>query len=73
MKVKNKVLPSNTIYARKPLYALVKIEPSKAETSLDGLGRKLIPISLVKKQFSVGTKHLFGRLIVGGQGRKKVA
>ena len=45
----NAVFPSNTIYVRKPLYALVEINTSQVETSLDGLQSKLIPISLIKK------------------------
>ncbi len=48
-KVKSEVFPSNTIYKRKPLYALVKINTSQVETNLDGLRPKLIPILLVKK------------------------
>ncbi len=42
------VFPSNTIYVRKPFYALVEINTSQVETSLDGLHPKLIPIPLVK-------------------------
>jgi hypothetical protein len=62
LKVKSDVFPLNTIYVRKPLYALVEINTSQVETSLDGLRPKLIPIPLVKKQFTVPIKQLFGRL-----------
>ncbi len=48
LKVKSEVFPSNTIYVRKPIYALVEINTSQVETSLDGLHPKLIPIPLVK-------------------------
>ena len=43
----NAVFPSNSIYVRKPLYALVEINSSQVETNLDGLQPRLIPISLV--------------------------
>jgi hypothetical protein len=39
LKVKSDVFPSNTIYIRKPLYALVEINTSHVETDLDGLPR----------------------------------
>ncbi len=71
-RVKREVFPSNTIYTRKPLYALVEINTSQVETNLDGLSRKLIPIPLVKKQFTVPIKQLFGRLFERGHGGKKV-
>jgi hypothetical protein len=48
LKVKSDVFPSNTIYIRKPLYALVEINTSQVETDLDGLPPKLIPIPLIK-------------------------
>ncbi|CAF1523971.1 unnamed protein product [Adineta ricciae] len=69
---KNGVFPSNTIYVRKPLYALVEINTSQVETNLDGLRPKLIPIPLVKKQFTVPIKQLFGRLLDRVQSEKKV-
>ncbi|CAF1412804.1 unnamed protein product [Adineta ricciae] len=72
LKIKNEVFPSNTIYIRKPLYALVEINTSQAETNLDGLRPKLIPIPLVKKQFTVPIKQLFGRLLDRVQSEKKV-
>jgi hypothetical protein len=59
----NAVFPPNTIYVRKPLYSLVKINSSQVETSLDGLQSKLIPISLVKKEFSISIKQLLGPLL----------
>jgi len=49
LKIKSDVFPSNTIYIRKPLYALVEINTSQLETSLDGLPPKIIPIPLIKK------------------------
>ncbi len=49
LKIKSDVFPSNTIYIRKPLYALVEINTSQLETSLDGLPPKIIPIQLIKK------------------------
>jgi hypothetical protein len=67
LKVINKVFPTNTIYARKPLYALVEVRTSQVETSLDGLRHKLIPIPLIKNQFTVSIKQLFGRLSERGQ------
>ncbi len=72
MKLKSEVFPSNTIYIRKPLYALVEINRSQVETNLDSLRPKLIPIPLVKKQFTVPMKQLFGRLFERVQGGKKV-
>ena len=55
-KTKINVFPSDTIYIRQPLYALVEIATSQLETALDGLRPKLIPIPLVKKSFSVPIK-----------------
>jgi len=72
LKVRSEVFPSNTIYIRKPLYALVEINTSQVETSLDGLRPKLIPIPLIKKQFTIPIKQLFGRLFGRMQGGKKV-
>lgn len=72
LKVKSNVFPSNTIYIRKPLYALVEINTSQVETDLDGLPSKLIPIPLIKKQFTIPVKQLFGSLFQAVQGRKKV-
>ena len=46
LNVKNEIFPSNTIYIRKTLYALVEINTSQVETNLDGLRPKLIPIPL---------------------------
>jgi hypothetical protein len=71
LKIKSDVFPSNTIYIRKPLYALVEINTSQLETSLDGLPPKIIPIPLIKKQFTIPIKQLFGRLIERVQGGKK--
>ena len=71
LNVRSEVFPSNTTYVRKPLYALVEINTSQVETSLDGLRPKLIPIPLIKKQFSVSVKQLFGQLSERVQGRKK--
>ena len=72
MKVKSEVFPSNTIYIRKPLYALVEINTSQVETSLDGLRPKLIPIPLIKKRFTVTIKQLFGHLLERMQGGRKI-
>ncbi|CAF1369224.1 unnamed protein product [Adineta steineri] len=72
LKIKSEVFPSNTIYIRKPLYALVEINTSQLETSLDGLRPKLIPIPLIKKQFAVSIKQLFGRQFERVEGGKKV-
>ena len=66
----NAVFPSNTIYVRKPLYALVEINTSQVETSIDSLQPKLIPISLVKKEFSISIKQLLGSLLEQRSGRK---
>jgi hypothetical protein len=49
----------------------VEINTSQVETNLDGLRPKLIPIPLVKKQFTVPIKHLFGQLFEHGQSGKK--
>jgi hypothetical protein len=73
LKVRSEVFPSNTIYIRKPLYALVEINTSQVETSLDGLRPKLIPIPLTKKRFTVSIKQLFGRQVERMQGGKKVS
>jgi hypothetical protein len=59
-KVKNEVFPSNTIYIRKPLYALVEISTSQVETNLDGL----IPIPIIKKRFTGPIKQLFWHLSI---------
>jgi len=72
LKVRSEVFPSNTIYIRKPLYALVEINTSQVETSLDGLRPKLIPIPLIKKQFTIPIKQLFGRLFERMEGGKKI-
>jgi len=72
-KVKSDAFLSNMIYIKRPLYALVEINTSQVETSLDGLPPKLIPISLIKEQFTVPIKQLFGRLIERVQGEKKVS
>ena len=34
----------NTIYVRKPLYALIEINSSQIKTNFDGLQLKLIPL-----------------------------
>jgi hypothetical protein len=44
IKVNSKIFPPSTIYVYKPLYALVEIDSSSVETSLDGDRPKLIPI-----------------------------
>ena len=59
----NAIFPSNSIYVRKPLYALVEMNSSQVETNLDGLQPKLIPISLVKKEFSISIKQVLGPLL----------
>ena len=55
------IFPSNSIYVRKPLYALVEMNSSQVETNLDGL--QPISISLVKKEFSISIKQLLGPLL----------
>lgn len=70
--IKSKVFPSDTIYIRKPLYALVEVNTSQLETSLDGLRPKLIPIPLIKKHFSVPIGQLFGSLLKPAYSSKKV-
>ncbi|CAF0762715.1 unnamed protein product [Adineta ricciae] len=72
LKVKSEVFPSNAIYMRKPSYMLVEINTSQVETSLDGLRPKVIPIPLIKKQFTVSVKQLLGQLFERMQGEKKV-
>ncbi|CAF1342608.1 unnamed protein product [Adineta ricciae] len=72
LKIKSEVFPSKTIYIRKPLYALVEINTSQLETSLDRLRTKLIPIPLVRKQFTISVKQLFGQLFERMQDGKKV-
>ena len=66
----NAIFPSNSIYVRKPFYALVEMNSSQVETNLDGLQPKLIPISLVKKEFSISIKQLLGPLLEQRSGRK---
>ena len=66
----NAIFPSNSIYVRKPLYALVEMNSSQVETNLDGLQPNLIPISLVKKEFSISIKQLLGPLLEQRSGRK---
>ncbi len=51
----------------------MEINTSQVETSLDGLPPKVIPIPLIKKQFTVPIKQLFGRLIEHVQGGEKVS
>ena len=46
----NAIFQSDSIYVRKPLYALVEMDSSQVETNLDGLQPKLIPMTLVKKR-----------------------
>ena len=46
----NAIFLANSIYVRKPLYALVEMNFSQVETNLDDLQSKLIPISLLKKE-----------------------
>ena len=52
------------------MYALVEINTSQVEISLDGLQPKLIPISLTKKGFSICIKQLLGPLLEQRSGRK---
>ena len=66
----NAIFPSNSIYVRKPLYALVEMNSSQVETNLDGLQSKLIPISLVIKEFSISIKQLLGPLLEQRSRRK---
>ena len=66
----NAIFRSNSIYVRKPLYALVEMNSSQLETNLDDLQLKLIPISLVKKEFSISIKQLLGPLLGQRSGRK---
>jgi len=71
-KVKSDVFPSNTIYIRKPLYALVEINTSQLETNLNGLRPKLIPIPLMKKRFTVPIKQLFRHFFERVPGGRKI-
>ena len=66
----NTIFPSDTVYTRKPLYALIEINSSKVETNLDGLQPKLISISLVIKEFTISIKQLPGPLLEHRSGRK---
>jgi hypothetical protein len=66
----NAIFPSNSIYVRKRLFALVEINSSQVDTNLDGLQPKLIPISLIKKEFSISIKQLLGPLLEQRSGRK---
>ena len=66
----NAIFPSNSIYVRKPLYALVEMNSSQVETNLDGLQPKLIPMTLVKKEYSISMKQLLGPLLEQRSGRK---
>ena len=67
----NAIFPSNSIYVRKLLYALVEMNSSQVETNLDGLQSKLIPITLVKKrEYSSSIKQLLGPLLQQRSGRK---
>jgi ATP-dependent exoDNAse (exonuclease V) alpha subunit len=50
----------------------VEINTSQVETDLDGLPPKLIPILLIKKQFTILIKQLFGSLFELMQGGKKI-
>ena len=60
----NAIFPSNSIYVRKPLYALVEMNSSQVETNLDGFQLKLIPMILVKKrEYSSSIKQLLGPLL----------
>ena len=70
--VKSDIFPSNTIFIRKPLYALVEINTSQLETNLDGLPAKLIPIPLIKKRFTVSIKQLFRDLFKRAEGGRKI-
>ncbi|CAF1207620.1 unnamed protein product [Adineta ricciae] len=70
-KIKSDVFPSNTIYIRKPLYALLEINTSQVETNFDGLRPKL-PIPLIKKRFTVPIKQLFGHLLDRVQSGRKI-
>ena len=66
----NAIFPSNSIYVRKPLYALVEMNSSQVETNLDGLQPKLIPMTLVKKEYSISIKQLLAPLLEQRSGRK---
>ena len=60
------------MYIRKLLYALIEINASQEETNLNCLRPKLIPIPLIKKQFTVPIKQLFGHLLDRVQRGRKV-
>ena len=66
----NAIFPSNSIYVPKPLYALVEMNSSQLETNLDGLHPKLIPMTLVKKEYSISIKQLLTPLLEQRTGRK---
>ena len=67
----NAIFPSNSIYVRKPLYALVEMNSLQVETNLDGLQPKLIPMTLVKKEYSISMKQLLGHFSSKDQGEKR--
>jgi len=48
---------------RELVYDVVEINTSQVETNLDDLRPKIIPISLVKKEFIISIKQVFGRLL----------
>ncbi|CAF1287657.1 unnamed protein product, partial [Didymodactylos carnosus] len=50
--------PPDTMFVRKPLYALVEIQKSNISSKLDTLPQKLVPIALVEETFEVECKEL---------------
>ncbi|CAF1223162.1 unnamed protein product, partial [Didymodactylos carnosus] len=50
--------PPDTMFVRKPVYALVEIEKSNILFNLDTLPLKLVPIALVQETFEVECKQL---------------
>ncbi|CAF1545855.1 unnamed protein product [Didymodactylos carnosus] len=50
--------PPDTMFVRRPLYALVEIQKSNISSILDTLPQKLVPIALVEETFQVECKEL---------------
>ncbi|CAF4463540.1 unnamed protein product [Didymodactylos carnosus] len=50
--------PPDTMFVRKPLYALIEIQKSNISSKLDTLPQKLVPIALVEETFEVKCKEL---------------
>ncbi|CAF4818303.1 unnamed protein product, partial [Rotaria sp. Silwood2] len=49
----SETFPSNTLYIRKPLYAIIEIVRSKVECNFEQLGSNLVPIPLMEQTFRI--------------------